>query len=225
MSDARRKGGRMMKTKNAAQESIPPLPKIYGNTQICTQFAQSMHRNRVAHGFLIWGEQGLGKKTLAQHMAASLFCADEKKPCGVCKSCRMIRRGIHPDFCTAEHSGKRGGFSVDTVRQICRDLATPPNEGSIKCYLFCDCDAMDARTQNLLLKAVEEPPDYVYFFFTAESPAALLPTIRSRVISLAATPLTEQQCRAALRERDDTPENNDAAMEAFHGNLGKCIDF
>ena len=72
---------------------------------------------------------------------------------------------MHPDVRFVEHSGKRNGFSVDTVREVCVDLASPPNEGNAKCYVFGDCDAMDTRTQNLLLKAVEEPPAYVVFYF------------------------------------------------------------
>ena len=132
---------------------------------------------------------------------------------------------MHPDVRFVEHSGKRNGFSVDTVREVCVDLASPPNEGNAKCYVFGDCDAMDTRTQNLLLKAVEEPPAYGYFIFTATSPASLLPTVRSRIVSLAVSPVTEQECRAALAERGFSPEDAAEAVAAFHGNIGQCLNF
>ena len=112
--------------------------------------------------------------------------------CGNCRICRMLEKQQHPDVRWVEHSGKLGGFSVETVRSVCTDLAIPPSEGDAKFYVFADCDAMDPRTQNLLLKAVEEPPDYVYFLFTAESPAVLLPTVRSRIVSEAVFPVTER---------------------------------
>ncbi len=158
------------------------MERFYGNAQVQETLHQMLKRDRAAHGFLFYGEAGLGKKTLAKRFLAELLCTEAEKPCGVCKSCRMLADGVHPDVRFVEHSGKRGGFSVDTVREVCMDLASPPNEGDAKCYVFGDCDHMDTRTQNLLLKAVEEPPTYGYFIFTATSPTALLPTVRSRIV-------------------------------------------
>ena len=153
------------------------MAQFYGNEQIQHTLHQMLLRDRAPHGFLFYGETGLGKKTLAKQFLAELLCTGTEKPCGSCKSCKMLADGVHPDVRFVEHSGKRNGFSVDTVREVCVDLASPPNEGNAKCYVFGDCDAMDTRTQNLLLKAVEEPPAYGYFIFTATSPASLLPTV------------------------------------------------
>lgn len=198
---------------------------FYGNEPVLETLYGMLRNDRAAHGFLFYGEAGLGKKTLAQRFMAEMLCAGTEKPCGQCKSCRMLANGVHPDVRYAEHTGKRGGFSVDTVREIGMDLASPPNEGNAKFYLFCDCDNMDARSQNLLLKAVEEPPEYVYFIFTAAAPTVLLPTVRSRITALAAAPVTEQQCRQALTERGFGAEECNAAIEAFHGNIGQCLNF
>ena len=149
------------------------MERFYGNAQVQETLHQMLKRDRAAHGFLFYGEAGLGKKTLAKRFLAELLCTGAEKPCGVCKSCRMLADGVHPDVRFVEHSGKRGGFSVDTVREVCMDLASPPNEGDAKCYVFGDCDHMDTRTQNLLLKAVEEPPTYGYFAHGAFAYGAL----------------------------------------------------
>jgi DNA polymerase-3 subunit delta' len=84
---------------------------------------------------------------------------------------------------------------------------------------------MDARSQNLLLKAIEEPPSYGYFLFTATAPTALLPTIRSRILSLAVTPVSEPECMEALEERGISATEATEAVEAFHGNIGMCLQF
>lgn len=198
---------------------------FYGNKPVLETLHGMLRQDRAAHGFLFYGEAGLGKKTLAKQFMAEMLCTGTDKPCGQCKSCRMLADGVHPDVRYAEHTGKRGGFSVETVREIGMDLVSPPNEGKAKFYLFCDCDNMDARSQNLLLKAVEEPPEYVYFIFTAAAPTVLLPTVRSRIISLAVTPVTEQQCFQALTERGYAPEACREALDAFHGNIGQCMNF
>lgn len=199
--------------------------KFYGNETILDALHQMISRDRLAHGLLFYGESGLGKKTLANRVMAEMLCTGTEKPCGQCKSCRMLRDGVHPDIRYAAHSGKRGGFLVETVREICTDLAVPPNEGTMKFYLFTDCDAMEPRTQNLLLKAIEEPPAYAYFLFTAAAPTALLPTVRSRIVAMAVSPVREQQCRAALIEHGFAPEACDEAISVFHGNIGQCLAF
>ena len=49
-------------------------------------------------------------------------------------------------------------------------------------YIFPDCDALNQRDQNVLLKLVEEGPPYAAFLFCTETAATLLPTIRSRCV-------------------------------------------
>ncbi len=199
--------------------------KFYGNESLRQNLRQMQARGRMAHGILLHGAAGLGKKTLAAQLIAGMLCQAEHAPCGNCRICRMLEKQQHPDVRWVEHSGKLGGFSVETVRSVCADLAIPPSEGDAKFYVFADCDAMDPRTQNLLLKAVEEPPDYVYFLFTAESPAVLLPTVRSRIVSEAVFPVTEAECREALGERGFSPEACEDAVSVFHGNIGRCLAY
>ena len=78
-------------------------------------------KDRMAHSFLICGEKGLGKKTIADWLAALLVCEGAEKPCFACRSCHLASEHTHPDIIYAEHRGKLGGFSVDTVREICSD--------------------------------------------------------------------------------------------------------
>src|SRR5690606_24960294 len=47
-----------------------------------------------------------------------------------------------------------------------------------------DADRMAERTSNVLLKALEEPPERTVWILCAPSDADLLPTIRSRVRTL-----------------------------------------
>lgn len=201
------------------------MEQFYGNTDLQKNFRHMSQSGRIPHGILLYGEAGCGKKTLAKHIASMLLCQGANKPCGVCKSCRMLESNAHPDVIYVEHSGKRNGFSVDTVRAINSELIVPPNEGNAKIYIFTDCDNMDERPQNLLLKSVEEPPDYGYFIFTGTSPSVLLPTIRSRIVAFTVSPVQVEECQKALLEKGYSQEEAAEAVSAFHGNIGKCIDY
>jgi DNA polymerase-3 subunit delta' len=181
--------------------------------------------HRLAQCFLFYGDSGLGKKTLARWFAARLLCTQPDAPCGMCKNCHTIAQDIHPDVIWVEHSGKLGGFSVETVRHICSDAVVAPNGGLRKVYIFADCDAMDARSQNILLKLIEEPPAFATFIFTAKARQTLLPTILSRLMPFGLAPCTEAETLAALTERGFSPEAAQEAATCFHGNIGQCIGY
>ena len=70
------------------------MAQFYGNEQIQHTLHQMLLRDRAPHGFLFYGETGLGKKTLAKHFLAELLCTGTEKPCGSCKSCKMRGSGI-----------------------------------------------------------------------------------------------------------------------------------
>jgi DNA polymerase III subunit delta' len=143
------------------------------------------------------------------------------QPCGHCKSCHNLQKDCHPDLILVPHSGKLGGFSVETVRQICSSVSIPPNNGSRKVYLFLDCDQMDDRAQNLLLKQLEEPPAYAFFLFTASAKDTLLSTIRSRILSFGLIPCQPSEVQEAATALGIP----DADFQRFPGNIGQTLAY
>ncbi|MBQ8724716.1 MAG: DNA polymerase III subunit delta', partial [Oscillospiraceae bacterium] len=94
-----------------------------------------------------------------------------------------------------------------------------------KIYIFSDCDRMDVRAQNILLKIIEEPPAFAYFIFTADSRQALLPTVISRLVPFGISPCTEEEAVNALTAQGCSFEDADEAVKCFHGNIGQCIAY
>ena len=154
-------------------------PQIYGNDAALRLIRTMAASGRLPHACLLWGETGTGPHP----------------PCGTCPSCRKLLHGTHPDLTVVEHSGKKNGFSVETVRHVCKDAIVAPNDGACKVYLFADCDYMDVRAQNTLLKLTEEPPPHVRLLFTAAHPEAFLETMRSRMMSIPIRQCTREECR------------------------------
>ncbi len=199
--------------------------KIYGNKLIKETILNMSQKDRMAHSFLICGEKGLGKKTIADWLAALLVCESADKPCCTCRSCHLTLEHTHPDIIYAEHSGKLGGFSVDTVRNICSDAYIKPNNGDRKIYIFTDADKITVQAQNSLLKLIEEPPEYAYFIFTVSDRNVILETIRSRVITLNAAPVSREDTLAALAENGVSESEANEAAAVFGGNIGRCLDY
>lgn len=137
---------------------------------------------RLSHAVILTGEGD--KVQAARYIAAAHLCrADSGRPCLQCNACRKVLDRIHPDVTEVQDS-ERKELPVETIRALRQDAYIRPNEGRRKVYLFTDCAQLNERDQNVLLKIVEEGPPYAAFIFCADSPAALLETIRSRCVML-----------------------------------------
>src|SRR6195256_2452075 len=58
-------------------------------------------RDRLPHGLLIRGPEGIGKLGFARMLAQALLCehpASGGVPCGACSGCNWFLQGSHPDF-------------------------------------------------------------------------------------------------------------------------------
>ncbi len=200
--------------------------RIYSNKHIFDTLTSMISSGRLSHAFLLYGEKGLGKKTIARYMAQQILCEGVNAPCMECRDCRMISHGSHPDVISVYHSAENKGFAVKNLREICAGAYIRPNEGKYKVYIFEDCDSMAAASQNTLLKLIEEPPPHAVFIFTASSKGVFLSTVLSRVISLGVCEVSAGECRQALSDRGITDQSLiDEAVGAFFGNIGLCLDY
>lgn len=204
------------------------MKKIYGNEYLLKILSNMIIREQTSHSVIFHGENGSGKKLIADYYAQHLLCEDihDGKPCGKCPSCRNAENHSHPDVTYVRTEGKLEGYSVSTAREIITDAFVKPNNKSgRKIYIFRDCRNMSVQTQNMLLKLIEEPPDYAYFIFTAESKYEFLTTVISRCTCLAISLCTEQETVSALTESGYSDSDIEKAVSHFHGNIGRCIEY
>ena len=197
--------------------------EIYGNAKNLKLMRSMKEHQHLPHACLFYGEKGSGKKTLAKYFAMTAFCTEEHAPCGTCRNCKKILHNMHPDFIFVEHSGKKQGFSVDTVRKICHDAIVAPNDNNLKIYLFADCDAIGIPAQNTLLKLTEEPPEHVMLLFTAEQKTIFLETMLSRMMQIAVNPWSQEDCKTALLAQGKSIADSEKAVNACGGNIGKAL--
>jgi DNA polymerase-3 subunit delta' len=132
----------------------------------------------LAHAWLITGPPGSGRAPLALAFAAALIA---NGPDDV-HTMRQVIAGTHPDLTALRTEGSI--IKIDEARALAARSYLGPSAGRHRVMVVEDADRMTERTSNVLLKALEEPPEHTVWVLCAPSDADLLPTIRSRVRTL-----------------------------------------
>lgn len=132
----------------------------------------------MSHAWLLTGPPGSGRSTAARAFAAALQCRESPPGCGRCHDCRTASAGAHPDvtLVTTEHVHLR----VEDVRPLVTLAQQRPANGRWRVIVVEDADRLNDTSGNVLLKAVEEPPERTVWLLCAPSPDDVLVTIRSR---------------------------------------------
>lgn len=200
--------------------------ELYSKSGAVSLISSMIVRNRLPHAFIVFGERGVGKRTLCRYIAKQVLCErGAGEACGKCISCKKIEKNIHPDFIEKTPGGKSGNYLSEELRSIVSDALIAPNDGSRKIYFLPNFDKALPEAQNTLLKVLEEPPLHVMFLMTAESKERILPTILSRVISLGINEPTPEECMKALKELKKDEKTAKEAIDVFGGNIGKCLEY
>lgn len=155
---------------------------LVGNAYIKERIRDMLDSGRLVHSFIIEGEEGLGKHTLASIITAAANCVGANPPCGECKFCKAAKNFSHPDIKLYKPTKTR--FSIDTVREIRKEAYIMPIEAERQVFILQNAELLTIEAANALLKILEEPPETAMFILLTESAALLPVTVRSRCLTL-----------------------------------------
>jgi len=192
---------------------------FYGNERAKAYLSSAFARNSLPHALLITGEEGIGKKTLANIIARTLVCTGENSPCDKCDACYKSKKGIHPDIIYL--GSEDDTVKVDDIRALKRDALLRPNDGDRKVYIINHAEAMTHQAQDAFLKILEEPPLFTFFIILCYNLSDILPTIVSRTAHITLAPLSDSDMRRIINEKlPDITEN--ACNELIKTSGGVC---
>jgi DNA polymerase-3 subunit delta' len=134
--------------------------------------ARAHARGRLAHAFLISGDNGDDRRELAVRIAA--LVNDWR---GVSTLDDLRGKGA----IVIEPEGKIRQIKVETIRGAEQRLQLT-SEAPVKVVIISDADRLNPSSSNCFLKTLEEPPANSLILLLTRAPDQLLDTIRSRCV-------------------------------------------
>src|SRR6202140_5578956 len=132
----------------------------------------------------------------------------------------------HPDVLVIPPDPPQMMIKVDQVRRVIGGIYFRPAEAKERVYIFTESRFMK-EAANSLLKILEEPPDYATIFLLADNPGELLPTIRSRTMTLQLRNLALEEIENYLgRHRPEwKPQERALVARLSEGAVGRARNF
>lgn len=169
------------------------------------------------HAFLFVGPAGSTKDQAARAFAAYVLTGHDDPDA---RSARLALVGEHPDVREVERVG--ASISSDQVRDIIRNAAMTPSEGTMKVMILHEFHLLSAEGAARLLKTVEEPPPNTIFIVLADQVPAELVTIASRCVRIEFGAIAESTIRDVLIAEGAEPGMAATAAGAAGGDIDRA---
>ncbi|EJF76970.1 DNA polymerase III subunit delta' [Bartonella birtlesii] len=197
---------------------------IFGHEDARRFFAHMLEEGRLHHALLFEGKHGIGKATLAFHLAWNILSSQRGhffQPERNSITWHKIMQGCHPgllhisrrfDFKTRKF---KTGILIDDIRDVMHFLNQTSQDNGWRIVIIDPAEDMNRSSANAILKMLEEPPTKTLFIIITHSSGKLLSTIRSRCQQISLRPLYDNEMKKVIRHifsNQDLPDEETIEM-------------
>lgn len=212
-------------------------PRLIGHAEAADLLVKAYRAGKLPHALILAGPVGIGKATLAFHLAHHLLKYPDHRtapemlgvPDPGSSLFRQVASGAHPSVLhlTRPFDDRAKRFktvlAVDEIRKIGQFLSLTSHDGGYRIVIVDAADDMNTNAANALLKSLEEPPKRTLFILVVHAPGRMLPTIRSRCQTIRLTPLTDDELLAVLDAAEPASPADPAARAALAERAGGSV--
>lgn len=177
---------------------------IVGHNTIKKFFANAIKSDNLAHAYLFYGSEGLGKKGFAEELAKSLNKV----------------KGFDADFRILEGTDSIG---IGVIRDIKRFFSFKSYFSPWKITIIDDAHRMTTEAQNALLKVLEEPSSNSLIILVSHDLNSILSVIKSRCQLVNFKPISSQIIRNEIMAKGIPTSDADIVISIANGRLGYAL--
>lgn len=170
------------------EPSLIDAPKLIGLEKRYAEFERLAQSQDLPGSWLFWGEEGVGKKSFADSWLGRI----ENGVWGETAKVDILRLAPDPEE----------GYGIEEARKLQKFLWQTPLKSPRRMAILDQADELTDQAQNAMLKILEEPPKHSLIVLIASEPELLLPTLRSRLISIHFSRLTNLEIEKFLKEKE-----------------------
>jgi DNA polymerase-3 subunit gamma/tau len=153
--------------------------EVISQEHVRSTLQNAITSRRIAHGYILSGQRGTGKTTVARIISRCLNCVNGPtiEPCGECASCKEIAAGGSVDVIEIDAASNRG---INEMRELRENVRYRPARDRYKVFIVDEAHQITSEAFNALLKTLEEPPEWVVFVLCTTESHKIPVTIASR---------------------------------------------
>ncbi|MFQ5862926.1 MAG: DNA polymerase III subunit delta', partial [Candidatus Brocadiales bacterium] len=171
--------------------------RVLSQPHVVHQFQSALSRGRLAHAYVFYGPEGVGKALFARELSRALLCErGDEDACDVCKQCQAVDAGDNPDLLWVTPEYKV--ITIGAIQELER-LATRKKLRR-RVFVIEEAEKMNQEASNCLLKTLEEPPPRVVILLVTTSLMRLPRTIVSRCQAVRFHPLETDVLKRLIAE-------------------------
>ncbi|KXT29284.1 DNA polymerase III, subunit gamma and tau [Candidatus Phytoplasma oryzae] len=202
---------------------------MMGQYVVIQTLKNAIKYKKIHHCYLLSGNKGIGKTTLANIFVKNINCLTPKNEdcCNNCVACVSINQKNSLDIIEIDGASYNG---VDEIRELHNKACYKPNLLKYKVYIIDEVHVLSNNAFNALLKLLEDPPSNIIFILITSELRKIPKTIISRTQHFHLKNISIEHIQTKIRDIVDKEKiliDKDAVnMIAFyaHGSLRDALN-
>lgn len=215
---------------------------LFGHQHAEAELLEAFQSGKLPHAWIIGGEKGIGKASLAWRFAKFLL-ANPRFDAPAVVAATSLAVPEENAVVHRVHSLGHGDVQVlrrewnektkkpfsdiraEDVRKAVHMFQFAASEGGYRIVILDCAEDLNATSANALLKMIEEPPERSLFLIVSHQPNRILPTIRSRCRMLLLQPLSPENCVKAVSHfaTHAAPQDIERACALAGGSVSRAM--